>query len=137
MAVIVWLVRRTELNKGRLGAVRVSESIGKDLIRKGEAVPYDRNLRAAIAEHARAEGKGPGTGDPAKKRGRPAKNPPKEKPQMENPNPADDGQPNKPPPDFTPPPLPEPVEPAEPAPGEKPDPGRDTPAPATGPDGDA
>lgn len=67
MAVNVWLVRHTRLNGGRLGAVAVSPDLAADLIKKGDALPFDRNLRRALAAHKAGA-------DPApKRRGRPPK----------------------------------------------------------------
>lgn len=77
MAVTVWLVRQTALNGGRLGAVRVADDVASDLVKKGDALPFDRNLRAAL----RALKAGPGaepapdpdTPPPKRKPGRPPK----------------------------------------------------------------
>lgn len=80
MATVVWLVRRTKFNGGRLGGVRVADDVAADLVRKGDALPFDSSLRRTLAERARAPAAEPAPADdtpadaaPARRRGRPPK----------------------------------------------------------------
>lgn len=80
MAVVIWLVRKTEFRGGKLGVMRASDELAADLINKGDALPFDSKLRQALADLK--AGKKPAaknTGAPGKRRGRPPKDePPKE-----------------------------------------------------------
>lgn len=78
MAVTVWLVRQTQFNGGRLGAVRLESDLAADLIKKGDALAFDKNLRRALydlrqAERAEPEPPAEGEAEPKRKAGRPPK----------------------------------------------------------------
>lgn len=73
MAATVWLVRRTEFRGGRLGAVRVDDSTAADLIKKGDALPFDASLRGNLAALKAGERSAEADAPEPKRRGRPPK----------------------------------------------------------------
>jgi hypothetical protein len=83
MAVTVWLTRRTQFNGGRLGGAKIEDRTAAELIKKGDALPFDKELRRNLAAWNKAEAEAQadnGDGEP-KRRGRPPKTAPEPTPE--------------------------------------------------------